>query len=100
MEAKWTREPVQPGALYVFTVKVEGKSHFTRGLFLSVNGFSADAVPALLRGKTQRIILMDGAHLLRVLDGVVALPDLIRRLMQRLATRGEPYWTVADMSRE
>jgi len=98
VEVKWTREPVQPASLYAFTAKVEGKSHFTRGVFISVNGYSADAVPALVRGKTQRIILMDGAHLQRVLEGSIALPDLMRRLMQRLATRGEPYWTVGEMT--
>jgi hypothetical protein len=100
VEVKWTREPVQPSSLYSFTAKVEGKSHFTRGVFISVNGFSRDAVPALVRGKTLRIIMMDGAHLVRVLGGEVALPDLIRRLVQRLATRGEPYWVVGDMLRE
>jgi len=91
LEARWRRELAEPKDLYAFERKVQGKSRFTRGLFLSVNGFSADAVPALVKGNAGVFVMMDGAHLVRVLEGQVDLPVLLTRMMRHLNTRGEPY---------
>jgi hypothetical protein len=83
--------------LYGFERKVQGTSRFTRGLFLSVDGFSANAVPALVKGNTGVFVMMDGAHLVRVLEGHVDLPGLLTRMMRHLNTRGEPYLPVDSL---
>ena len=83
--------------LYAFERKVQGKSRFTRRLFLSVNGFSPDAVPALVRGNAGVFVMMDGAHLVRVLEGQLDLPVLLTRMMRHLNTRGEPYLPVGSL---
>jgi hypothetical protein len=97
LEARWRRELTEPKDLYAFERKVQGKSRFTRGLFLSVNGFSTDAVPALVKGNAGVFVMMDGAHLVRVLEGHVDLPDLLTRLMRHLNTRGQPYLPVNSL---
>ena len=97
LEARWRKELAEPKDLYAFERKVHGKSKFTRGLFLSVNGFSPDAVPALVKGNAGVFVMMDGAHLVRVLEGQVELPTLLTRMMRHLNTRGEPYLPVGSL---
>lgn len=81
-------------ALLVLRGKVEGKSQFTRGLFLSINGFTEVATAAITRGKSPDFVMMDGAHLFRVLEGHVRLDVLLQRLVRHLAMTGEPYLPV------
>ena len=97
LEAKWTQAPTQAKDLYVFHTKVTGKSDYTRGVFLSINGYSSEAVPAYKTGKAARITLLDGAHLMRVLMGNMSLETLLRKAMRHLVERGEPYLPVAEL---
>lgn len=97
IEAKWTAEPVNEAALLVLRGKVEGKSQFTRGLFLSINGYTPEAVVAITGGKSPNFVMMDGVHLFRVLDGGIHLNVLLRRLVRHLAETGAPYLPVANL---
>lgn len=54
-EAKWTREPVPASALYQFRGKLVG----TLGVFISMGGYSDDAVDALVAGKSLNLVLFD-----------------------------------------
>ena len=51
LEAKWTQGPLPASSIYQFRGKVEGKLIGTIGVFISMSGFSADAVHALVAGK-------------------------------------------------
>ena len=97
LEAKWTQGPTPEAELLAFRGKIEGKSRFTRGLFLSVNGFSAQAVSAITKGKQPTFVMMDGADLYRVLDRHIDLQSLLRQKIRRLAERGEPYVPVSEL---
>jgi hypothetical protein len=90
LEAKWTAEKTEAAALYAFRQKVASKSAYTRGLFVSVEGFTPGSITALGTGQEHRIILLDGAHLIRVLTGAAALPDLLRLASRHLQQFGEP----------
>jgi hypothetical protein len=60
MEMKWEQNPVSASPIYAFRAKVEGKLMGTIGVFISINGYSADAPEALRYGKTINTILFDG----------------------------------------
>lgn len=60
LEAKWQQDPSPAADLYVFREKVAGKSQFTRGVFLSINGVSRDAQDAITRGKQPNFFVIDG----------------------------------------
>jgi hypothetical protein len=89
-EAKWIAGRTEASALYAFRQKVTSKSAYTRGLFVAVEGFTSGSVTALGSGQEHRIILLDGTHLVRVLAGAVALPDLLRLAARHLEQFGEP----------
>lgn len=90
LEAKWIAGKTEAPALYAFRQKVASKSAYTRGLFVAVEGFTSGAVTGLGTGQEHRIILLDGAHLVRMLTGGVALPDLLRLAARHLEQFGEP----------
>ena len=97
LEAKWVAGRTPERDLLVFRGKVEGKSAFTRGLFVAVNGYTEQAVESIVRGKQPNFVMLDGAHLFRVLEGSVSLDDLLRDLVRRLAQQGEPYVPVSKL---
>ena len=84
------RGETQVAALYTFRQKVVGKSAYTRGLFIAVEGFTTDAMAGLGTGLEHQIVLLDGVHLMRVLTGAVALPDLLRLAARHLEQYGQP----------
>jgi hypothetical protein len=79
LEAKWHAKPTDQSDLLVFNGKVEGKSTWARGIFISYAGFTADGLTAFRHGKRTSIIGMDGNDLLLILDGHITLDNAIRR---------------------
>jgi hypothetical protein len=83
VEAKWQKEPVFEADLLVFRGKIEGKSAFTRGLFVSLNGISDGARQAIVHGKQPTFFIIDGYDLTMVL-GRSGYP---RRFLEAKTTR-------------
>ncbi len=78
-EAKWQKNPVNLNDLRDLDGAVGSSLDNTLGLFISINGFSAEALEGYLQGSRPRVICMDGADLFMVLDGRIALIDLLQR---------------------
>jgi hypothetical protein len=89
LEAKWEAKPVCEAPLLTFRGKIEGKSGFTRGLFLSINGFTPQAMAAITRGKQPTFILADGGDFSPVFEQSIRFDDLLRHKVRNLAETGE-----------
>lgn len=87
-EAKWHREPRPAADLYVFREKIEGKSKFTRGVFLSINGVSSEAEEAITRGKQPNFFIMNGHDLMMLLGNNIDLRTFLRQRQRLLADEG------------
>jgi hypothetical protein len=59
LEAKWKKDPVAASEIYEFKGKVDGKLTGTIGFFLSMSGYSPEAVDALRAGKVVNVLLFD-----------------------------------------
>ena len=57
LEAKWHTDAVPASTLYQFKGMVDGKLSGTIGVFISMSGYSKDAVDALTLGKSLNLIL-------------------------------------------
>jgi hypothetical protein len=88
LEAKWHQEPRPAADLYVFREKIEGKSKFTRGVFLSINGVSPEANDALTRGKQANFFIIHGYDIMMLLGDNMDLPTFLRRRQRLLAEEG------------
>jgi len=89
-EAKWQKEVIAAIDLDSFKGKLSRKLENTLGLFLSINGFSKDAVQIHSIGRGM-MILMDGNDLWAVLEGRIDLIQLLVRKRRHASQTGEIY---------
>jgi hypothetical protein len=89
LEAKWQEKPCNQSELLIFNGKVEGKSMWARGIFISHAGFTSIGLKAFALGKRTSIIGMDGNDLLLILDGQISLEEAIKLKVRRAAENNE-----------
>lgn len=90
IEAKWQEKSASNEPVYQFAGKVAGKL-YGRGLFVSINGFSAEVVRSLIMGKEIQTLFVDGEDLILVLEGHLNFRDLIDRKVKAAQTKGLIY---------
>lgn len=90
IEAKWQEKSASNEPVYQFAGKVAGKL-YGRGLFISVNGFSAEVVRSLVMGKEIQTLFVDGEDLILVLEGHLTFRDMIDRKVKAGQTKGLIY---------
>lgn len=95
-EAKWQNAPCDASDLDSFNGKIRRKLDNTLGLFMSINGFSEDAVKIHSIGRST-MLLMDGADLMAVLDGRIDLVTLIVRKKRHAAHTGNIYLKISEI---
>jgi hypothetical protein len=95
LEAKWTSPPIGVADLRAFNAKVEEKAAWSRGLFVSDNGFSPEGITAFGRGK--RVVCADGLDLYEILDRNLPLADVLAKKIRRAAETGNPFVSVRDL---
>lgn len=94
LEAKWTSEPCPESDLLVFRGKIEGKSKYTRGVFVSINGISREGAIAIVQGKQPCFFVIDGYDLMMLLEDNMGLTEFLRKRHRALAEKGKvilPY---------
>jgi hypothetical protein len=94
VEAKWESGLLAEDKLLVFRGKIEGKSSFTRGVFVSISGFTGECLRAISKHKQPTFFLLDGYDFTMVLEGQVTLTDLLRAKRNRLAEEGTLLYRV------
>jgi len=88
LEAKWEQAALSEAPLLIFREKVQSKSSITRGAFFALNGATDPAMEAITRGKQPNFFIVNGYDIACVLQGVIELPDLLRKKRRWLAERG------------
>lgn len=95
VEAKWQNKQIEAASLRAFNGKVEEKTAWARGLFVSYSGFSQDGLHAFGRGK--RLICMDGLDIHEMLDRKLSMRDVIAHKVRRAVETGTPFARVRDL---
>jgi hypothetical protein len=88
LEAKWEKKPLPEADLLVFRGKIEGKSTFTRGVFIALNDVTGEAKEAITRGKSPSFFVMNGYDLMMILCEAIALTDFLRKRIRLLGEEG------------
>jgi len=91
VEAKWTKTPAAGAEFSSLIFKLDGKTADTRGLFVSVNGYSADAIKALNGKGALKFVCIDGSHLMRALMSDEGLVPVLERIWRHADETGEAY---------
>lgn len=96
LEAKWQQEPVVANDLDGMAGKLSRKLDNTLGLFLSINGFSDNAIKTHSSGR-RLLILMDGSDLMAVLEGRIDLVQLLLRKRRKASETGDIYLRIHEI---
>ncbi len=92
LEVKWHANPLPASTIYQFKCKVDGKLVGTLGVFISVSGFSADAVEALTAGKTMNVVLFDRRDVEAAIDRPNGFRIVLLAKLRMAAEKGAVYW--------
>ncbi len=96
VEAKWRQDRPTESEIGGFKQKVDTKLQSTRGIFVSINGYRLEVMDQFsFRGGN--IILIDGSHLIQILEGRQDLKVMLRKIISKAAQEGLAYTTVADI---
>ena len=88
LEAKWRNDYTRNSDLFAFAGKIDGKLKNTLGVFISISGFSPEALESKAHA-SKSMILIDGQDLMMVLEKRISLPDMIRLKRRHAAETGE-----------
>lgn len=97
LEARWRQEQVAGSGFAELEWKTSGKTVDTRGLFISINGYSGQALQALAKKGELRFVCMDGAHLMRSLQPGGSLRRTLEEVWRHADETGEAYLPAARM---
>jgi hypothetical protein len=95
-EGKWQKDLIDAAILDAFKGKLSRKLDNTLGLFLSINGYSEDAVKIHSAGRGM-MILMDGNDVMAVLEGRIDFVQLLLRKRRCAAQTGNIYLRIHDI---
>lgn len=97
LEAKWTNKKINLSDLVFFNSKVASKSAFTRGLFISLSGYSDEALQTFANGREVKIILMSVQELAIALSRKLDLSKVLSAKVRILAETGNYNKSVFDI---
>lgn len=98
VEAKWHGPLIAAADLLTFSAKVDGKAAWSRGLFISMSGFTPDGIDAFGRGRRTNLICMDGLDLYEVLSRRVSLVAVLDAKARRAAETNAAYVPVRELT--
>ena len=96
LETKWVKEQIRQDELAIFDKKIDKKLQSTRGFFLSMNGFTDDAISAY-SGHKPRLILMHGEDLTLILDCHILLEDALRAKIENAVKNGNVFFKLRNL---
>jgi hypothetical protein len=84
-------------AFGAFDYKIGGKTADTRGLFVSIHGYSPTAIKALNGKGALRFVCIDGAHLMRATEFGWDMPRLLRIVWRHADETGEALYLLQNL---
>jgi len=94
LEAKWHKDSLPASAIYAFKGKVDGKLIGTVGIFISMSGYSKDAVEALSLGKTLNVILFDKDDIETSFEDNNSFKKILLTKLRKAAENGLVYYPI------
>jgi hypothetical protein len=90
IELKWTEKKIGQNHIGSFYYKVDGKLD-SRGVIISMGGYTNGVLEGLPRGKEIKILLLDGVHLSNVIFGLYTFQELLEHCVRHAAYKCELY---------
>jgi len=96
VEARWREGLPIESDIGSFKRKIDTKLESTRGIFVSINGFKEDVLKTF-EGQGSNILFFCGQDITYILEGTIALDEVIRNKIDKAAQTGKVYYPVRLM---
>jgi hypothetical protein len=97
LEAKWGQDPLDFGPIAKLRGRMTQRLTGTCGVFLSMSGYSPEALEDMLKGRQPDMLLLDQTHLEGILSGLFSPSDLFTELLDRASYRGQLRVAITDL---
>lgn len=91
VEAKWTKRKASGSILARLSDRLRLRPEGTRGILVSISGFTRNSVDYFLKISRPNVILIDGNELKMVVERDVSLSSLLSEKIRALELEGKPY---------
>ncbi|WP_353096356.1 restriction endonuclease [Empedobacter brevis] len=98
LEAKWYSTAMPASSIYQFKGKVDGKLIGTIGVYISISGFSSEAVDALTFGKSINIILFDKSDLETAIIEDNGFQKVLYQKIRKATEEGQAFFPINSVS--
>lgn len=88
VELKFTQKQIGSGDIDSFKAKIDKMADNTMGIFVSMSGYSSQAVKEA-SGRKTTLILLESSHIFAFLQGVDALDEIIKRSRRHVSQTSE-----------
>jgi hypothetical protein len=92
VELKFTKNQVGSESIDSFKAKVDKMADNTMGIFVSMQGYSSQAIKEA-SGRRTTLLLLEASHLFTFLQGIESLSDIIRRSRRHVSQTSEALFT-------
>jgi hypothetical protein len=97
LEAKWEKAKTDTGHVAKLQKRVRQRLAGTYGVFLSMSGYSDEAVADVAHGERLEVLLLDAAHFEAMLGGLVPPQEMLSRVHDRASFLGEAYTPLSKL---
>jgi hypothetical protein len=97
LEAKWHARPQAADGARKLGDDVRQRLRGTRGLILSMSGYTKHAGAAVERGQQPDVVLLDRLHFEALLSGLMTPSEMLAAIYRRLSRTGGVYVPAADL---
>lgn len=97
LEAKWESTKTNTAKIAKLQRRVEQRFVATIGIFLSMSGYSREAISDLKDSRRLDVLLLDGSHFEAMLSGFVPPDELFDLLADRASYMGEGYYPLSSI---
>jgi Holliday junction resolvase-like predicted endonuclease len=97
LEAKWEQDRTDTGKISKLQTRVRQRLTNTVGVFMSMAGYTPDAVRDVNIGGRLEVLLIDRSHLEAMISGVVPPTELFGLLVDKASYEGGPYYSLEEL---
>jgi hypothetical protein len=97
LEAKWEQDRANTGQIAKLQRRVQQRIIATYGVFLSMSGYSREALADVKDGQRLEVLLLDRLHWEAMLSGLIPPDELLTLVRDRAAYQGIPYAPLAEL---
>lgn len=97
VEAKWEDHPISTGPIAKLQKRLRQRLGGTSGVFISMSGYTQEAIRDLKDGEQLQVLLLSKEHLEAMLSGFVPPAELLSRLIAKASFLGEGFVPVTDL---